>query len=294
MPQSKWVRVRNDRPCEICQKPDYCTRTTDGKAAKCMRIKSEKEVPGKDGSIGWLHKIGDPIPVHPEKEPVQIKDVTAVAKKMYFDPMAADKREEIAKSLGVSVASLEALRVGIGWDRDGEEYASFPSRDAACKIIGITRRYHSGEKKTLAGTSNSGIFVPVDWWKPTGPVLIVEGASDVAALVTHGFACLGRPSNIGGAKVILAYLGRRALSRRIVVVGENDLKPERVGTVAQCAAGCFGCSWCWPGKYGAINTSGRLRCEWIMPPEGIKDVRQWTASDRNFRVSIEAMLLPKP
>ena len=287
---SQFVRVRKDRPCGVCAKTDYCTRTVDGKLARCMRIKSEKESPGKDGSLGWLHKIGDPIPVQPEKETVKIKDVGAVAKKMYHDKLAAEKRQELAASLGVTVASLESLRVGIGWDHGGEEFASFPSMDADCRITGITRRYFDGSKKTLAGTSNSGIFVPMNWWTHPGPVLIVEGASDVAALISHQIACLGRPSNVGGAKIILAYLRRRAQSRAVYVVGENDLKKDRVGTVAQCAADCFGCSWCWPGKYGAINTAHRLRCKWFMPPSEYKDARQWI-KDANFRADLEKLLL---
>jgi hypothetical protein len=201
--------------------------------------------------------------------------------KMFQSPLAAAKREKLAKSLGVSLGSLEALYVGIGWDFDGTEFASFPARDEHCQVIGITRRYGDGTKKTMKGTSNRGIFAPENWWKPEGPIYVVEGASDVAALTTHGFASLGRPSNIGGAEIIAAYIKRRASGRPVLVCGENDRKPDKVGRSPRCDRTCLGCAWCWPGSFGARRVNGRLRSlgiksEILMPPIGHKDMREWS------------------
>lgn len=274
-----WVRTNRSRRCPVCDKPDYCTIATDGMSAHCMRIESAKSV----ATGGWIHKLSDPIPQPKPKEAKKLKDVSAVARKMFLDPLAGPKRAETAKTLGVSVVSLWALRAGIGWDYNGTEFTSFPSRDACCKVTGITRRYADGTKKTLAGTSNSGVFVPSNWWQASGPVIIVEGASDVAALTTHGFPALGRPSNVGGARIISAYLSRRARGRRVVVIGENDRKPDRPGTVDGCKKDCPGCAWCWPGRDGAVRVARSLGVEWRMIPSEFKDVRQWSNKDRDFR-----------
>lgn len=238
-----------------------------------MRLESSKPL----ASGGWIHRLSDPRPMVPPKPVKKIKDVSGLAMKMFRDKLASDCRKVLATKLAVSVDSLERLYVGIGWDWNGVPFASFPSRGVFGTIIGITRRYADGKKKTLAGTSN-GIFAAENWWEPaTGPIYVVEGASDVAALLTHELCALGRPSNTGGVQIIKTFLNRRANGRKVVVMGENDRKPERVGRVPQCPRGCEGCSWCWPGKYGAEQLAKRLGCVCEMPPPIFKDVREWQA-----------------
>jgi hypothetical protein len=55
-----------------------------------------------------------------------------------------------------------------------------------------------------------------------GPVIIVEGMSDTAAAMDLGFDAVGRPSNLGG----LELLGRLIRGRPVIIVGENDIKPD--------------------------------------------------------------------
>jgi hypothetical protein len=233
-----------------------------------MRIESLRPSPCGEG---WLHDVHDIPAVLPryDKPVRKVKDVTALAMKMFNDSAAAGERRHLADKLGVSFESLASLNVGVGWDRSGEMFYSFPSRGADCKIIGITRRYADGRKKTLAGTSN-GVFVPENWWKLPGPISIVEGASDVAALVTHGFPALGRPSNTGGARIIAEYLKRRAKGRKVVVVGERDRK------AVKGHEDCIGCAQCFPGIYGAAVVSLKLGCDWRIVPK-FKDVREWAS-----------------
>lgn len=274
--KKKWVRVSRQHKCPLCQNATWCTYTTD--LVHCMRISSDR--PSKDG--GWIHRLSEPLP-HvdlPDKPPRPHKDATAIAKTCYMNKAAAGKRVELAYALGVSRESLDDLRVGVGWDRDGTEWASFPSRGVNGEIVGITRRYGNGSKKTLAGTSNAGIFCKEWWWIGNGTVYIVEGASDVAALIDAGLSALGRPSCIGGFSVLTAYLKRRD-PKRIVVIGENDLKPEKRGSIQQCPPNCKGCLVCWPGRAGCLITASRLaksldrKVETLMPPDEFKDVRQW-------------------
>ena len=282
-----WVSAtRTDaKVCVICGRR-WCTITADGKAVKCMHVESRQPV----ASGGWIHDLADALPVPKPREPKKLKDVSGVAMKMFRDKLAPAKREKLSATLGVSHLSLWSLRVGIGWDWDGREFASFPSRDAAGKIVGITWRYDDAEKKTMAGTSNSGVFAPERWWMALGPVLIVEGASDVAALVTHHFCALGRPSNIGGADVLRGYIKRRAAGRGCIVLGENDCKPERRGKFPQCPLSCRGCSACFPGLYGAKKVAWQLGVRYAMLPVAYKDVRAWANADVDFRASFTAWI----
>ena len=272
----KWIRVSKSRQCAVCKSDTWCTISADGRLAHCMRVESQTK-----SKEGWIHTLSEPIPVAQPKPVKKLKDVGGLALKMFQALGAHEKRVWLSKKLGVSLESLLALQVGIGFDSwDQREYASFPARDGSGKVVGITRRYDDGVKKTLAGTSNSGVFMVEKWWEFPGPVMVVEGASDVAALFTNRFPGLGRPSCIGGAEVLAQLLARRARGRQVIVVGENDRKPEKVGKVETCPKDCPGCSWCWPGRYGAESVAVKLKergflVYWGMPPSA-KDMRAWS------------------
>ena len=291
MSGAKWVRVRRGLLCPVCGHPDYCTISVDGTTVHCQRVQSDRKCPGESG--GWLHAHpeGTPPPV-PEKRPVpRIKDVGALARQMFEHKQAARARWELAMEWGVDRRVLESLLVGVGWDpHNGHRYLSFPSRDGDGRIVGITRRYPDGQKRTLAGTSNGGVFCAAGWWNSPGPVFVAEGASDVAVLLNAGLAAIGRPSNVGGSGVLASFLSRRAVGRRVIVLGENDRKADRVGDVAHgCRLECPGCIWCWPGKYGAESVAKRL-AKWkpsiVFPPDGIKDVRAWSSVAQAFSVDL--------
>lgn len=276
--KTKWVRVSRKERCKVCDHGDFCTRSADGTVAHCMRVESSLSCKGG----GWIHRLSEPLPQVelPDKPPKARKDAATIAKTCCINKAAAGKRIALSRSLGVSNESLADLYVGVGWDRDGTEWASFPSRGINGEVVGITRRYDNGSKKTLAGTSNAGIFCKQWWWIGSGTVYIVEGASDVAALIDAGLSALGRPSCIGGLAVLTAYLKRRD-PKRIVVIGENDLKPEKRGSIQQCPPNCNGCLVCWPGRAGCLVTASRLakalkrKIDTLMPPAEFKDVRQW-------------------
>ena len=186
----QWKRVTRAEPCPVCGKGDYCTRTTDGSAVKCMRVESEKAIE----SGGWVHVLEDPLPPAPKKKIKKKLDWTEEARLMFEHPQAHDKRCEVADQLNVSVDSLERLRVGIGWDEwENEEYSSWPSRDSDGRVIGYVRRYSNGSKRTNMGGS-TGVFYTPRWYTWPGPLFVVEGGSDVAACETHGLCAIGRAS----------------------------------------------------------------------------------------------------
>lgn len=178
--------------------------------------------------------------------------------KRYIGELTPGLLESLARSLCVSEESLQA--VGLGWD--GSRY-TFPEHDGAGAVIGISTRSVSGEKRSVAG-SRRGLTVPAGLREMADPVLVVEGASDVAACWMFGLAAVGRPSNSGGAE----HLERLLRGREVLVVGERDEKKDGR----------------WPGKEGAISVSGALAAAWgspvlwALPPEPAKDARSWFVS----------------
>ena len=51
----QWVRVSSRHPCPICQKPDWCLISQDGKAVICARTESSK--PSGTKGAGWFHDL---------------------------------------------------------------------------------------------------------------------------------------------------------------------------------------------------------------------------------------------
>lgn len=87
------------------------------------------------------------------------------------------------------------------------------------------------------------------------PNLVVEGWTDVLAAYDLGFTAVGKPSAASKSKDLIELLS----GHKVVILGEND-------------AGA--------GKAGMESTFVRLQkacpdCTKIMPPEGVKDLRQW-------------------
>ncbi|CAK8998124.1 Uncharacterized protein SCF082_LOCUS43412, partial [Durusdinium trenchii] len=210
---------------------------------------------------GWIHGVDEDIESKrlpkDEAPKLSVEQLTRIAVRMYEHERAARTRENLAESLGVSLSSLDLLRVGYGMDRWGREFASFPARDERGRVVGIVRRYPDGKKLSWEGGS-TGLFYERGWHKRTGPVLIVEGASDVAACISAGLPAIGRPSNTGGVDRIAAMLKRH--NRRAVVIGEDDEDPSKRGQTQHCPEDCTGCLKCYPGKVGVLSYSREGSC----------------------------------
>lgn len=276
---SDWRRVSRNEPCPVCGKPDYCTRSVNGQVVRCMRVESEKPVEDKHGSIGWLHALSNPLPPMPPPKPSEQKgDWTEECKEMFYHTLAHQKRCSLSDSLAVSVESLELLRVGIGWDEwNGAEFSSWPSRDNNGKIIGYVRRYNDGSKRTNQGGS-TGVFYSEAWNTRPGPLWIVEGGSDVAACESAGLSAIGRASNTHGGDWIRQMIDQCCPDKRVIVVGERDEVPEKRGRVSSCTINCRGCSFCWPGLFGAKKVAAELGAKWVLIPKPYKDMRELLAA----------------
>jgi hypothetical protein len=204
------------------------------------------------------------------------------------------KLTQLAAQLGVPADAL--LRLSVGWLEnyrvpdecgrwvDAGGAWTFPERAGRSfthgfdpgPIIGIMLRFENPTfGKRVIGGGMRGLYIPQDHWdfNAAGPLLVPEGASDTAAIIGTGRCAVGRPSARGG----VAHLAElfRLTSREIVILGENDAKPDGR----------------WPGREGmehvADELARRLNQTILrqLPPEGFKDAREFLRSSNNKEVS---------
>lgn len=149
-----------------------------------------------------------------------------------------------------------------GWC--GVDGNTIPPRFVRCMRISKgsvwTDRSEGHIHELVPGTFKSPGSVQSPLARSEFPTLVVEGASDTAAGLTLGFSTVGRPSDKGG----LTHATRLLQGRSVAIIGENDRKGD----------GSF------PGRDGMEKTFEVLyphvsKATKIMPPEGIKDLRDW-------------------
>lgn len=273
--KTKLRSVTRSRRCPLCEGNHKCARGSDG-LILCGRRSGPQ--PGcvhlgqtKDGIWGIYRTADDPVlkerdrlcsPV-PKPSPRPPVDWTGITERFRrnMTPACAD---ELCEQLGLPRLALDALP--IGYDPASAAW-TFPESDGVGRTVGIVRRFRDGSKKAMPG-SRRGLTIPKDWSERGTPLFIVEGQSDALALSLCAVSCIGRPSNGGGADMLAELLAGFSLARPIVLLGENDQKPD--GT--------------WPGKDGAVRVASVLaeRLQrpvfWTLPPGGAKDIRAWLLS----------------
>ncbi|MCY2989939.1 MAG: hypothetical protein NTY19_19015 [Planctomycetota bacterium] len=183
--------------------------------------------------------------------------------KQYRAALSEKELTDLAHHLGVTPASLRTLHVGVLRERDNVCFM-FPEFNAAGQVIGILKRAADGDKRAITG-SKRGIYLPTGWQNWPGPIFVVEGPSDCAALTTMELAAIGRPCATGGVDHLVEVLADVPAERDIIVVGELDAKSDGR----------------WPGKDAAMKVAKELRAKlgrpthWALPPDGAKDSRAW-------------------
>jgi hypothetical protein len=166
------------------------------------------------------------------------------------------------------------MRLGIGWSGELRAW-SFPMTDAAGTVLGIRLRGQDGSKFAVRG-GKEGLFLPAGLPPEGGRRLVCEGPTDAAALVDMGFhSVVGRPSCIGGIKLV-TELVRRRKTEEVVIVADGDV----------------------PGRRGADSLASVLLVfvtvvRVIQPPDGIKDARDWLRAGGN-RLVVEAVIRAAP
>jgi hypothetical protein len=181
----------------------------------------------------------------------------------FREALSAVLLNALAEEFLVSPEILQKFHVGWRACTSGGKY-TFPEMNAAGEVVGISTRAVDGSKRFLRG-GQRGLYLPDGWEERDGPVLIVEGVSDTAALTGMGLAGIGRFSCTGGSEYLAELLTEIPVEREIVVIGEIDAKS----------------SGRWPGKDGAIKLADELaerldrNVRWTLPPDGAKDTRAW-------------------
>jgi len=250
---SEWLRVTRQTPCPICAKTDWCLVLPDMSKAICARVaEGSDRIVGVKGA-GWLHVLRD----SDDRQRPRVRRVTLQPTEpaRNFDELAARYRrnvretdvERLALELGVSAESLQRLDIG-----HDEITFTFPMRDADGRIIGLRRRLWDGAKRAVLGSKN-GLFVP-DGLDDSAMLVICEGESDSAALLTLGIDVVGRAGCRAGAELLVRYCRGRA----VAILRDND----------------------GPGRTGAMTLARRLllvcqSARVFSPPDGIKDARDW-------------------
>lgn len=270
----QWTPTSKSNPCPICQKPDWCS--IGERFVHCMRAESDK--PCKSG--GWLHRRDGDMTQQATLPPVVRVKRTDAELDAIWKPRVRSWCEghasevcRLSAQLGVSLASL--LELNTGWD--GRAW-TMPERNADGLIVGINRRFEDGSKRCAKG-SRRGLTYNDGWADAPGPVLLVEGASDVATAITMGLAAIGRPSNTGGVAMLAKLLARHP-NRKEIVIGERDGKTQ---ASIEAKGGlphdphCRGCNRCRPGVFGMRELTKRLgtRASGHLLPAGAKDLRSW-------------------
>ncbi len=261
----KWCSVTRSEPCPICGKPDKCT--ANGDAVCCWR---KAEAPS-----GWRivkHPANGGTIFAPDDQATSPDRFDWARRAKDFQAaLPQGELSALAKQLHVSPDALK--RIGVGWNRHQHVY-TFPESDASGQIVGINRRWIDGRQKAMH-KSRRGLVL-LDGVDRTKPLLIPEGASDVAAAVTVELQAVGRPSARGGIEHLTELLAD--WSGEIIVVGENDRKKN--GN--------------WPGRDGAIRVAGALARRlgrsfmWALPPDDAKDLREWVQREAPDLANAEA------
>ena len=259
MSNENWITVKKGNPCPICEKTSWCAVSVDGNVCVCMRMVGgvKKITFDRTGDIGYLYRLAEddrPImrtPRRPVRAPTmklskqQVRDLCCE----YRRRLKTEDMHELVYRLGVTRDALDSLEVGLV--RAG--LYSFPMRDGRKVSIGIRFRSLYGKKKYLCEIGSfQGVFVP-DEMLHVGPLYVVEGPTDVAAIYDLGFDVIGRPSCSACDDIVAAY----CVKREVVIVADDD-EPGYRGALKLAAAIVRPASWVK-----------------IVTPVCSKDVRQW-------------------
>lgn len=225
--------------------------------AKSTRSNSEK--PGKE--------VDDPTLQSSNQESIYWGERA----RLYASDICVEDRVALAAQLGLPVEALDVFPLlGILEMTANGATFTFPEMDSQGSVIGIIRRFPDRAKKAMSG-GKRGLAIPDAWREKPGPLLLVEGPTDVLAVAHCQLAAIGRPSNTGGVDYIAELLADQPTDRPIMVIGENDQRPSKKKPGEMD----------WPGKDGAMWTASKLSrrlnrlVQYAMIPDGIKDARDW-------------------
>ncbi len=268
-----WPHASKDRPCPICGKPDWCQ--FGERAIKCYRVESEHA----DPNGGWYHFYDAKQMARPriaykpaEASPAPLIPFLAIMKE-WRAATTHNQFELLAGQLGVRKEACVA--VGAAWALGVNKFGqplkawAFPMKDGSGKVCGIRLRNETGFKWAVDG-SRQGVFLPEPYVRLRDTAFIVEGPTDLAAMLTMGLFAIGRPTCSSGNDIICETI-KRLKFKRAVVVGDNDEMKGQEGKRYR------------PGIRGAVALKKDLKVPsviWIVPSP-CKDSREYLQAGGN-------------
>ena len=128
--------------------------------------------------------------------------------------------QRAAELLGLPVDSLE--RLGVGWSVE-HNATSWPMRNDAGDVIGVRLRCPKTAEKWAVKGSRAGLFFPMELLQVERPerLIVCEGPTDTAAMLSVGFHAVGVPS-AGGSIDLLLELCRRIRPEYLQVMADAD------------------------------------------------------------------------
>ncbi len=262
------TRTRRNSPCPVCKDGGgHCLRMDDDSAALCPKTDGTGSVKSYK-SYGHLYILTGSLPemIAPPPAP-KTRRRTDEELDAHWRPRVREWYDRGRSEVGRLAAKLRVITpalqlMGTGWD--GKSW-TLPEKNGIGQIVGVSRRFEDGAKRCYRG-SKRGLTYSKEWKDLEGPVLIVEGASDVAAGITLGLSTIGRPSNVGGGGMLAVIL--RGCTRKVIVIGERDRKDDGR----------------WPGMEGCQSSASGLSqalhrmVSAQLLPDGAKDLRGWLNS----------------
>ncbi len=200
-----------------------------------------------DAGEYWIHSLdGSQVPPPPRCTrvvcSVEMENLIREARRN----ISGSEVKNLSRLWGVSASTLYRLQVGRlhgSW--------VFPMRNERGEIVGIRRCFADGAKCCVRG-SHLGLFVP-DGIDSVNAIVICEGESDTAAVLSLGFDAIGRPGCRACRRMCVEY----ARGKHVAVIADSG-SPGTLGAELLC------CSLYIPTR------SVRL----IRPADGFKDIRQ--------------------
>ena len=254
-----WRNYTTKNPCPICGRPTqghtsrWCSITLDGELAVCHFESAGAIRTTRDG--GWLHALrpqgvskrsGGVSTYQTPYRPARATRTTnwPLLVNLYQRNVDLPELNQMATGLGLEAASL--VRLGVGCFGDTW---TFPMVNERQVPVGIRTRLSNGDKRSVFGSRN-GLFIPHDFAPNGGPLVICEGATDTAAMLSLGLCAVGRADCGTG----LRYLKPLCAGRAVLIIGDNDV----------------------PGRFGAHQLADSLdNARVVFPPDHIKDAREW-------------------
>ncbi len=176
--------------------------------------------------------------------------------------------QRAAELLGLPVDPLE--RLGVGWSPE-HQATSWPMRNAVGDVIGVRLRCPKTAAKWAVKGSRAGLFFPDDLLYVDRPerLILCEGPTDTAAMLSVGLDAVGVPSAGGGIELLLAMCRR--------------MRPECVQVMADADG---------PGAAGAERVADALvivaPVVIVTPLDGCKDSRAWVVGGAGMDAIVAA------